>query len=371
MDNEMNPYINQKFNQVFDHSLNNYEQMGSIKSDNNKKIRPSPKTSATLYKKGTKKTGNDGNIWKVVENINGVKRWKIDRKKTETKNKTKSKTDKKTKKQKISVLDLYDVVHIDETEFKNICKKSNYQIQETINSINKLIIDLRKIGKISHIIPLPLSSGKIWWSDYADDYLNDIYGSEWFDDPNGYMYFTVYMNQSGTEINEKEMISVSYSNMSLNDKIKIIKLLDTHLQNQYVWTGRNTDKIFVQFVRSKTQKIDTASLKEEDVYPSLSINIKYYENINLIRTTSFVPELSNEFEKLLNIDSKKTSVYYNYGIHDVSIEYNSFPLKTYNKNISKIIKYLDIETKGERIKKYNVRMMLGADDVHEVLSSKK
>lgn len=41
------------------------------------KIRPSPSQSATLYNVGSKKTGNDGNIWIVTENVNGVKRWKL------------------------------------------------------------------------------------------------------------------------------------------------------------------------------------------------------------------------------------------------------------------------------------------------------
>jgi hypothetical protein len=48
-------------------------------NNNNNKIkteRPSPTESATLYKIGTKKKGNDGNIWIIVETINGVKKWK-------------------------------------------------------------------------------------------------------------------------------------------------------------------------------------------------------------------------------------------------------------------------------------------------------
>ncbi len=42
--------------------------------------RPSPTESATLYKVGTVKTGNDGNKWIISESSNGVKRWKLYRK---------------------------------------------------------------------------------------------------------------------------------------------------------------------------------------------------------------------------------------------------------------------------------------------------
>lgn len=40
-------------------------------------LRPSPTDSATLYKIGTKKKGNDNNMWIVVKNVNGIKRWKL------------------------------------------------------------------------------------------------------------------------------------------------------------------------------------------------------------------------------------------------------------------------------------------------------
>jgi hypothetical protein len=40
-----------------------------------KKKRPSPGESATLFKVGTKKKGNDGNIWVIKKNKNGVNRW--------------------------------------------------------------------------------------------------------------------------------------------------------------------------------------------------------------------------------------------------------------------------------------------------------
>ena len=45
------------------------------KKTKKKKDRPSPSESATKFKVGTKKKGNDGNMWIIVENKNGVKRW--------------------------------------------------------------------------------------------------------------------------------------------------------------------------------------------------------------------------------------------------------------------------------------------------------
>tara|TARA_B100001057_G_scaffold490610_1_gene579223 strand:- start:267 stop:668 length:402 start_codon:yes stop_codon:yes gene_type:complete len=39
------------------------------------KVRKGPASSASKFSLGTKKKGNDGNMWKIVQNKNGTKRW--------------------------------------------------------------------------------------------------------------------------------------------------------------------------------------------------------------------------------------------------------------------------------------------------------
>ena len=51
-------------------------------------MRKGPEESATSFSIGFKKKGNDGNIWSIVKNKNGVKRWKKTHKKRKKKNKT-------------------------------------------------------------------------------------------------------------------------------------------------------------------------------------------------------------------------------------------------------------------------------------------
>lgn len=76
------------------------------------KTRPSPTASATLYKVGTKKTGNDKNTWIIVENKNGVKRWKLFRVKTNTKSKSKSKSRSKSKSKSKDSLYITDMIFL-------------------------------------------------------------------------------------------------------------------------------------------------------------------------------------------------------------------------------------------------------------------
>ena len=63
-----------------------------------RKKRKGPSESATLFSLGTKKKGNDGNMWEIIKTKNGVKRWKKISGKKKTRNKTRNKTRKKTRK---------------------------------------------------------------------------------------------------------------------------------------------------------------------------------------------------------------------------------------------------------------------------------
>jgi hypothetical protein len=55
---------------------NNITKLLKKKKKSKKKNRPSPSESATLFKVGTKKRGNDGHIYIIVEDKNKVRRWK-------------------------------------------------------------------------------------------------------------------------------------------------------------------------------------------------------------------------------------------------------------------------------------------------------
>ena len=53
-----------------------YKNDKNKKNDKDIKKRPSPSDSATIYKIGYKKKGNDGNIWIIIKTKNNVKKWK-------------------------------------------------------------------------------------------------------------------------------------------------------------------------------------------------------------------------------------------------------------------------------------------------------
>lgn len=60
-----------------------------------KKLRKGPSESATQFSVGTKKQGNDGNMWEIIKASNGVKRWKKQSNMNTRRRKQKQKTSKK------------------------------------------------------------------------------------------------------------------------------------------------------------------------------------------------------------------------------------------------------------------------------------
>ncbi len=154
-------------------------------------IRKSPTQSATLYKVGTKKTGNDGNTWIIVENVNKIKRWqlykktsKINSKKTSSKTISKKtskinskKTSSKTiSKKTISLIKLYDIPKIKPNNWTIWLENLNLLQQKSVNKIRNSYKSIEKeTGIIVIEIILPKSNSGLYWSDYSWDYAKLLY----------------------------------------------------------------------------------------------------------------------------------------------------------------------------------------------------
>lgn len=151
-------------------------------------MRKSPSESATFYNLGTKKIGNDGNIWIIVETSNNIKRWKLFKKTKEIKKAVKN--IKQLKKVKEPLIDMYPfygylifmarvmLLHTpkegisgksypiskiakDMKTYKQIMK----QIQKINEPINSLKFFLNMLKKNNNIIIKPKSMVE-WINDY-------------------------------------------------------------------------------------------------------------------------------------------------------------------------------------------------------------
>ena len=79
------------------------------------RTRKGPSSSATKSSVGTKKKGNDGNMWKIVKNKNGTKRW-LKMSSVTLKNKTKH------------AQHVNDVDHVDNVDDSDIIRNKNKKL---------------------------------------------------------------------------------------------------------------------------------------------------------------------------------------------------------------------------------------------------
>ena len=91
--------------------------------------RKGPTASATIFPVGTEKRGNDGNIWVIVQNKNGVNRWQKSSSKVFSKvSKVKyTKRKRKTRKRKRKIISPNkrknsDKLHSEITNYKGLWK---------------------------------------------------------------------------------------------------------------------------------------------------------------------------------------------------------------------------------------------------------
>jgi len=224
------------------------------------KVRKSPTQSATLYKLGTIKTGNDGNKWIIVKNKNNVKRWMLYKiikksykkviKKINKKSEKKSvkKYDKKPLKKVIkminkrNVLDLYDIPKIKKNNWSKWLKNVKPNNKKCINKIRKSYKSIKKETGINVIeVILPLSDSGYYWTDYVWDYAKSLYPTM-LDDNLAYIMIVYKLNNdleiSGLFTQHKGIVS--------EYKKKLYKYIEEFNKKPYCkckWNGKIDSQI--------------------------------------------------------------------------------------------------------------------------------
>lgn len=302
--------------------------------------RPSPSESATLYKVGTTKIGNDYNKWIVTQNKNGINRWKLYKK-----------TIKKPTKKSTTALDLYNCKTLSHKDFEIIVSKNEkskyiYEILKT-----EIIPGINKIGIETFFIPLTLSTNNIYYTDYAPHYILKMDNKNIY--KMNYMYFEFYLNMNGDEIILTKPINIHFSTLNKENKIKIINMFDKYLKNYYKWSGSNTDLMIINYQKIN-KKINKRQIKDDDYYPQLYIKI--YSKINFLENNKMIDKLIKYF-----IDLKTTGTNH---YDDYDIEFTLYSID--EKKINKIKKYLDEQP---YIKSY--KMYLSNRDENNKIIEKK
>ena len=289
--------------------------------------RPSPSKSATLYKVGTIKVGNDGNKWIIAENKNGVKKWQ--KYKIITEKKMSKSTEKKTS-TGISLDMFYGVKILTEKNLEKIANKN--ETTKYIYTIIKtnIIPEINKLGIKTFIVPSPLSSYGSYWSDFPFDYIKKTYKQELHDI--NYMYFVFSLNQKADEIMTDQSIQIKFKELSKENKIKLIDIFEKYLLGYYSWNGSNNMSMDIVFTKNKLIKpIKKSILKENDIFPLLYIRID--TKINLFNEKKIL----NDTIKFFETTCSKYDVLFDAGIHDIIFSIYSFNDKKIIEKLKKFI----------------------------------
>ena len=207
-------------------------------------VRPSPSQSATLYKVGTKKTGNDGNTWIITENVNGTKRWKLYKKVSKKISKKESKkVSKKISKKEIKSLNNFGFTPVFEKKLDKIMESYNKVIYNKLK--NNIIPELNKLGIETYLVPLPLSKSGHYFTDYAPEYIREVYNKDMIERLDiKDIYFVFYLSHDGKNL-ERNKIVANFAPFG-NKKKDVIEIFKKYLGNKFEWNGSNTHSIIIK-----------------------------------------------------------------------------------------------------------------------------
>ena len=219
-------------------------------------VRPSPTQSATLYTVGTKKTGNDGNTWIITQNINGIKRWKLYKKVSKNISKKVSKKSSKKESKKVSKkeskkISKKEIKSLNHFGFTPVYEKKLDKIMETHNKViydkikKNIIPELNKLGIEAYIVPLPLSKNGHYFTDYAPEYIKEVYNKDMIERLNiKDIYFVFYLTHDGKKL-ERDKIVANFAPFG-NKKKNVIEVFKKYLGNKFDWNGSNTKSIIIK-----------------------------------------------------------------------------------------------------------------------------
>ena len=113
-------------------------------------VRKGPEKSATLYKIGTKKKGLDGNLWRVIQTSNGIKRWQLHKKSITPKPKNTSKDATPKPKNTSKDATSFDKINFKLTKLGLLLLEfeDNDMFPDSLQDVNSYTTEFKKLWKI-------------------------------------------------------------------------------------------------------------------------------------------------------------------------------------------------------------------------------
>ena len=356
-----------KYKEKYISLKNNNNQLGGSKTKS--LTRPSPSESATLFPEGTEKKGNDGNMYIIKANKNGVNKW------------VKVNAGKSNQKEKIET-----TVFV---EFKPKSKKdkdynlsSNEYLQNSIHPDDaRLILSKNKIlktvydkifpklisNKINcYIVPVPLIGGSYMY-DFYETYLEYFYGESFNLYEN--IFLIVYLNEDNKTINKTKNIIINYG-LSIEKQQLCYDIFSKYLPLNYRWDGNDKSNMIIQYQEIKPAK--KINIKFRPDYPYAFLNLELDLKNKESNFSKNHPYFSNELKLLRNLEKKYKFVKWdNLGIQFFGITDVDELTRIIKKIFDSIDFITDINGKKFKIKKAKLSIQEDGNSKENTIYSKK
>lgn len=298
-------------------------------------MRKSPTDSATKYSVGYVMIGNDGNDWKIVKNINGIKRWKL-----------------------VKINDDDDSEDVRDNDPYVSTKQLNLVISKftddqiyILNAVKSAIIKIRELGVLSDIVATKTRKGYMYWSDIPYEAFikkNKKYEKILNKGDKEWAIFTIYLltDKGKLSLNPNSMYIKCDHNFGKNMYPKILEILNQQLNGYFIWNGTHSQAIMIHYTK---QKIVNKIVKLPSVPESnLSVNIVFNKSDSLI--DAGIRDII-EFKKIMKL-IKNLDHEYSYGRNDILFYINN--LATLKKGEELAEKIENICKASDTIKLYTI-----------------
>ena len=149
----------------------------------------------------------------------------------------------KISKKKIKSLNHFGFTPVFEKKLDKIMESHNKVIYDKIKK--NIIPELNKLDIETYIVPLPLSKSDHYFTDYAPEYIHEVYNKDMIERLNiKDIYFVFYLSHDGKKLG-RDYIKANFAPFG-NKKKDVIKIFKKYLGNKFEWNGSNTQAITIK-----------------------------------------------------------------------------------------------------------------------------
>ena len=207
-----------------------------------------------------------------------------------------------------SALSLYDIEkHVKPEDIGNLMSMDGILSQFR----DVIVPKINEHGIKLYIVPVPLGSSGMYYSDYSYHYLEENHGEDW--DKTPFILLNIFLN-SDLSIDKVQPVELSFD-LDIEKQQFLADILVEQFPYNYVWNGISSRKMKINF-QQQTNKIEKIKVSQQSDYPQIWVSGDLEENDqvpNGLRTfEGFALQKADELKSLLVLEQKVNLIEWEY-----------------------------------------------------------